>query len=225
MNSSQSEGNDRPDPVRRRLARGGLAGTVVLGSLISRPVLGNGVVGAPYDCTISGQLSGNMSPRAGDGIACNSLGQSPSTWATITDWPFGVTRGSLPTATTTPFPHPFADPGTYFNGFLGLANSFRYNEAGGIGFNTTNATRPATILQILLSPNTNDRFNFGREAIAALLNAIGGGVGAAPYPLTPPQVVAMYNAVYNGGSYLVNASVSWDRRQVFSYFRSLRAGV
>lgn len=226
MNSSQSVGNDRPDQLRRRLARGGVAGTVLLGSLISRPVLGNGS-GPPYDCTISGQLSGNMSPRTGDGIACNSLGKSPAQWIASV-WPggvTGVTKGSLPTATVSPFPHPIPDSGTYFNAFLGLATSFTYNTTGSVVYNSTAVTRPATLLQVLQSPIANAQFNFGREAIAALLNAIHGNVGPAAYPLTPAEVVAMYNAVRRNSTdlFVVNASISWNRRQVDTYFRSLRA--
>ena len=60
---------------RRRLTRGGLAAPVVLGTLLSRPVLG----AAPYNCTISGQLSGNVSSH-GTPINCKTLGLSPGFW-------------------------------------------------------------------------------------------------------------------------------------------------
>jgi len=222
MNSSQSVGNDRPDQLRRRLARGGMAGTVLLGSLISRPVLGNGS-GPPYDCTISGQLSGNMSPRTGDGIACNSLGKSPAQWITSV-WPSGVTKGSMPTATVSPFPHPFPGLGTYFNLVLGFATSFTYDTNGSVVYSTVN-DRQATLLQVLQSPNADPLFNFAREAIAALLNAIHGNVGPAEYPLTQAEVVAMYNAVHRNSTdlFVVNTSISWNRGQVETYFRSLRA--
>ena len=76
MESNLPEQPDRPDLLRRRLARGGLAGTVVLGSLLSKPVLGAPGFNVPQHCTISGQMSGNMSPRVGDNILCSSLGLS-----------------------------------------------------------------------------------------------------------------------------------------------------
>jgi hypothetical protein len=59
---------------RRRLAKGGLAAPIVVGTLLSRPVLG----AAPHNCTISGQLSGNVSTHE-QGI-CSTLGVSPATW-------------------------------------------------------------------------------------------------------------------------------------------------
>jgi hypothetical protein len=208
MNSSQSQGNDRPDPVRRRLARGGLAGTVVLGSLISRPVLGNGFgPNAPYDCTISGQLSGNMSPRAGDGVTCSALGKSPAEWSALANWP--IDKATV-----------------VFNGYLGLAPSFIVDTNGVVQFSTSTVGTPAKMSQILESTDQSTEFKFGRETIAALLNAIQGGFHPEfGYPLTPEQVVTMYNAVFNGvGTFQANASINWNRTDVATYFQKLRTG-
>lgn len=208
MNSSQSEGKDRPDPVRRRLARGGLAGTVVLSSLISRPVLGNfNNPNAPYDCTISGQLSGNMSPRADDGVVCSSLGKSPAEWSALANWPIDKTTA-------------------LFNGNQGLANSFSVDTNGIVSFNTSTMATAAKLSQILESTDQSIEFRFGRETIAALLNAIQGGFHPDfGYPLTPAQVVTMYNAVFNGvGTFPANASINWNRTDVAAYFQKLRTG-
>ena len=84
MQSAKPEQQDaQPDRLRRRLARGGLGGTVILGSLISKPVLG----AVPYNCTISGQLSGNTSTH-GDPVSCSTLGSSRAFWlgALATAW-------------------------------------------------------------------------------------------------------------------------------------------
>lgn len=70
------------DEKRRRLAKGGLAAPIVLGTLLSRPVLG----AAPYNCTISGQLSGNVSSH-GTPINCKTLGLSPGFWKNRSSWP------------------------------------------------------------------------------------------------------------------------------------------
>lgn len=218
MESNLPEQPDRPNQLRRRLARGGLAGTVVLGSLISKPVLGAPSLSVPQHCTISGQMSGNMSPRVGDNILCSSLGLSPSEWLKYSIWPAAVTRGALPTATVAPFNYPFTNIGTVFNGFSGLANSFEYNIAGAVA-NTSSATRNASILQVLSTTNAAAAFVFGREAAAAVLNSYG-TIGA--YPLTTAQVVAMYNAVHTGmGTFPVNATTNWTRTQVQAYWQQL----
>jgi hypothetical protein len=208
MNSSQSEGNDRPDPLRRRLARGGLAGTVVLSSLISRPVLGNfNNPNTPYDCTISGQLSGNTSPRAGDGVTCSSLGKSPSEWRDLATWP--IDKATVE-----------------FNNYQGLSPSFIVDANGVVQFSTLTVGTPAKLSQILASNDQGPEFLFGRETIAALLNAIEGGSHPTyGYPLTPAKVVTMYNAVFNGvGTFQANASTPWNRTLVAQYFQGLRTG-
>ena len=75
---------------RRRLTKGGLAAPIVLGTLLSRPVLG----AAPYNCTISGQLSGNTSSH-GAPVECGTLGASPGYWRQDQkEWPGGLIYGS-----------------------------------------------------------------------------------------------------------------------------------
>ncbi len=61
----------------------------------------------------------------------------------------------------------------------------------------------------------------GRAAVASYLNAI---KFAPNYPLTPERVVAMFNAVYQGGTYNVAPGVDWDADQVKAYFESLYNG-
>ncbi len=61
--------------ARRRLVRSALAAPVVLSSLASKPVLG----AEAYHCTVSGQLSGNVSAHPGDVIcAARSVRAGPS---------------------------------------------------------------------------------------------------------------------------------------------------
>lgn len=228
MQSNQPEESDRPDPMRRRLAKGGLAGSVVLGSLISKPVLAGPKLSPPYHCTVSGQISGNMSPRDDSTMACTTLGRSPTQWKDAPEWPGGIPRGILPepypAANTDPAPYPFSSRSetTFFNGFQGLPTSFRYNNNGIVKFNTSLATRPASILQILSSDNMDLDFQFGRETIAAVFNSLWVRPGS-DYPLSTEEVVAMYLAVYRGGSFQVNTSTPWNRSQVMTYFRSIRS--
>jgi hypothetical protein len=79
------------------------------------------------------------------------------------------------------------------------------------------ATRPATLREVLQSDGGGN-VPLGRAAIASYLNAINYG---SDYPVTPAQVIDMFNATYNGGLYRVNESVSWDRNQVQAYFETL----
>ncbi|MEE4238978.1 MAG: hypothetical protein V2I51_19840 [Anderseniella sp.] len=216
---------------RRRLTKGGLAAPVVLGTLLSRPVLG----AAPHNCTISGQLSGNVSTHL-QGI-CAELGSSPETW--LATWPWGQnsdfynpSRNNLAGArnfTATP-----NSLGTRF------ANAYRSRDVDG---DDTNDSRVPTVLEVLLGyvPNYDTSFGYsginpdfelrvrsgfsdsgfelGKEAIAAYLNAI---TFAPDFPLTGPQVVAMFNAVVvTGGTYPVSPTVNWDASQVLAYFQSL----
>lgn len=226
-------GAKRPDLSRRRFTRAGAAAPVVLGSLISTPVLATGDR-PPYNCTISGQMSGNVSQKPTT-PNCKVLGRSPGYWKNHTGWPSGVLRGSLPanncSFTTT------APAGTWFNlasfGGSTFADAFRRKSFGSgsnaeckvldIGDSDFGAAGPnkATLLQVL---NTEGGLNdttykaLGRAAVASLLNAL---AFTPTYPLSPKQVIDMFNAVYNGGTYKVNATTYWNADQVKTYFESL----
>lgn len=209
---------------RRRLAKGGLAAPVVLGTLLSRPVLG----AAPHNCTISGQLSGNVSTH-GTPVDCKTLGRSPGYWKQpqkASEWPAPlvyatVADGQCATSSVI---------GTRFNGFsmtgtAALANAFKCSsgvvlDPNDANFGATN-TKKATMVQVL---STGGGLNdtaikaLGRATVASLLNSV---KFAPDYPLTPAQVIAMFNAVYQGGKYQVNPTTQWDRDQVKNYFESL----
>jgi hypothetical protein len=111
-----------------------------------------------------------------------------------------------------------------FNNYRGLSPSFIVDTNGVVQFNTIGT--PAKLSQILASTADSMEFRFGRETIAALLNAIQRGFHPDfDYPLTPEQVVIMYNAVFNGvGTFQVNASINWNRTDVAAYFQKLRTG-
>lgn len=198
---SRPEAN-KPDLSRRRLAQGGLALPVVLATLASKPVLG----AAPYNCTISGALSGNTSSH-GQEQTCSSLGRSPGYWKTHeTVWPS-------------------IDPNAAFKSVFADAYWWIPQNANAVELCPTqyvNCTPDPTLLQVLNStagmrPNLNYPA-LGRAAVASLLNAY---EFAPDYPLTPSQVIAMFNAVYLGGTYPINPTTSWSASQVMIYFESL----
>lgn len=92
MSDTQQSPSQRPpqpiNVVRRKLTGAALVGPVVLGTLASKQALG-GVI--PYQCTISGQISGTASARPGENINCNDLGRSPGFWKNRTGC-WGIVR-------------------------------------------------------------------------------------------------------------------------------------
>lgn len=89
---------------RRRFARG--AAPVVLGSLLSKPVLG-----AEYICTVSGHASGNASAHQVTGVVCD-VGNTPEEWrdATPASWPSAIAKGALPVVTSSAAPPVVVEP-------------------------------------------------------------------------------------------------------------------
>jgi hypothetical protein len=217
------------NPSRRRLARAGVAApAVVLGTLASQPVLGSTT---RYWCTISGKLSGNVSNHANE-LNCKSLGKAPDYWKT-NSWPSPYVRGNLSNGACN---FTGGSPaGTLFNGWNAdgatLSAGFRMASVSGACkiIDATDptfgaATKNATMLQVLYTGsglNDTPIASLGRATVASLLNArqFGGQYGS--YPLTESQIIAMFNAVYLGGTYQVNPTVQWTRDDVRTYFESL----
>lgn len=213
------------DPSRRRLVRSGLAGSVLLGSLVSKPVLGAG-----YICTVSGHASGNASAHLMD-IDCNS-GDSPEQWVAATSWPTGFDKGGLPNRQCG-FPQsgPNAQ-GTLFNGLpldgQTLAATFFYSTSGDCAVGTTPGDdyAAASMLQILESPDTTDDpdrdelFRLGKATIASLLNI---ALNDGEYPVSSRRVIDMFNKVKDGaGVYPVpSVNMSLTRVGVIRYLEKL----
>lgn len=215
----------RVSASRRQFAKAGAAAPVVLGSLLSKPALAT----QPYNCTISGQMSGNASPRPGK-VDCKTLGKSPGFWKNNAGWPTGTIKGTLPGSTCS-----FATKGTVFGGFasggFALVDAFRYKaEASGCNtygmrdpaFGSCATSSKATLLQVLNTPGgLNDTmiYALGRATVATILNALSIG---PDYPVSVAQAIKMFNAVCPaGGRYQVNSTISWDDNQVMAYFQSL----
>lgn len=216
--------SSRVTASRRQFAKAGAAVPVVLGSLLSKPALAT----QAYNCTISGQMSGNASPRPGK-VDCKTIGKSPGYWKNASTWPAGTLKGQQPDGTCS-----FGgNKGTVFGGFASggqvLMDSFRYkSESSGCNvygyrdpsFGTCSSK--ATLLQVLNTPGgLNDTmiYALGRSLAATILNALSVGTD---YPITVAQAIKMFNAVCPlGGKYQVNGSVYWDDNQVLAYFQSL----
>lgn len=217
----------QPNPLRRKLTKTGLVAPVLLASLVSKPVLG----AAPHNCTISGQISGNVSTHAqGD---CTQLGKAPSHYASLAtgQWP----SNPLVNDWLTPLGRPRAFNQTPYSSMpINFADAFEKQKVSGSG-NPSNppfvAPFPSASVRDVLAGYvtvitgsagalTQDSdwllkvksgyladhalaLELGREAIAAYMNAINitDGLSFPKYPVPPQDVVTMFNAVIAGGTY------------------------
>ena len=77
----------------------------------------------------------------------------------------------------------------------------------------------ATMLQVLNS--STDDMELGRQAVVSLLNAHQNQFKAPPYPLSPAEVIDIFNQVWRNGQYKVNSTATWNRGQVIAYLKGL----
>jgi hypothetical protein len=211
------------DVSRRRLTKIGLAAPAVMGTLASKRVLG-----ATYYCTTSGQVSGNVSTHGPDN-GCDIAGAlSPDEWKVDgTSWS-PVNKAALFNGYTYPGSS-VSFPALFWVKNYGVGSACagdRLVSSGG------NGNRASLIQVLTLAPSTcdeaptNDLLILAREAIAALVNAATIGTS---FPITPSDVIAMFNAVYLGGNYVdpywLNKNAKWNASDVVCYFRLLHGEV
>jgi hypothetical protein len=155
--------------ARRRLTRAALAGPVVLGTLASKQALANSTI--PYQCTISGQISGTASARPGDGVDCHTLGRSPGFWQNHTAC-WGITgigaNGQM-----------VQGPYVFFSSIFG----------GSLNVPMGNIIKNCYNNQL------------ARAAIASYLNAYHFHTNDPAYPLSTTDVVNLYNNNASGNVY------------------------
>lgn len=185
------------DATRRRLSQASLVAPVVLATLATKNALG----ATPYNCTVSGKLSGNTSTHH-DPVDCKTLGVSPGCWKSP------HVKGSATTYSDTKWPLPYK-PSTLFK----------------IAFSTYPAGYQNKSMIDVLENGGGGDIALARAAVASLLNAY---KFAPDYPLTPIQVQTLFNTTCNGGSINLSAifpgitgSVSWTGSDVKDYFESL----
>lgn len=226
MDKNHRETPEAPqvDANRRRLTKAGLAAPAVLGALASRKVLAE----APWNCTVSGQISGNIS-RPG-AVACSTVGQGFSAYnADGRNWPptLGCTNYFQATGNGCNYNQPLA-----FNATPALLtpqlfrDTFRMPQGQGQG----DGTRVATVLEVyngadgLTSINPNITLEFGREALLALLNSYFNPTSNPNgFPLSPGDVVAMFNAIAISNSYNtgIPGAAPWNGATVLAYWKML----
>lgn len=202
--------NNAVDLGRRRLAKGGLAVPVVLATLASK----NALSAVPYQCMISGKISGNNSPNGPATAESCKLGKSGRTWLNeLSDTP--GTSGARKLADLYP-------PGTFSDVYDFKPSSLRI-----IAANSDPATPRATINQILRygagSP-TPPNLGYGKKALVLYLNAemLNGAMGTAHdfYPLTTTEAKDIFNAIVANTGYSGTTSLgpfTWTNTELRSY--------
>ena len=217
------------DPLRRRFAKGGLAAPVVVGSLLSRPVLGETF----HNCTMSGQMSGNVSTHE-QGI-CATLGTGGTVPDRLNSWPSWPDQTDFYNSSRKGFAYARAFPNTPFSSQIRFENAYKVMEKGSF-------VRNATVLEVLLGevPNYNNdgtfygrssdfelialrpnraSLDFGKETIVTYLNAAS---NYPNFPLTKGEVVAIFNSIATTGQYVpVGGATPWNSVRVLEYFQSL----
>lgn len=195
---------ERPDPggssglpplARRRLIKSAIGTPVVLSSLASKPVLGG-----QHGCGPSNAGSPSPNSHSPEAVNCSTLGLSAATWkaAPATSWPSEIKKGP---------PQP-----TDFNGFGGLNAKF-YKMTGG-------GRKPASMLEVLSGDSLlGGDSPLGRATVVSLLNAYRPG---SSYPVTPSQIVQMFNAASTLQDYPVGSGMAkLTPQQVLDYLESL----
>ena len=206
--------NPGPWVARRRLLRGASAGAGVLLTVHAKTALG-GVCKSP-----SAMMSGNASPRPGDGSVCSG-GRSPGFWKVPQHLQYWSVAGAMaPT-----FNVGVAVCSVGMQG-LTVANILTQGTLlTSIGF--TGAPANVGIWAVLAFPNSFAGGQLLRHLSAAWLNAGYFTSSAQRYPVTRAQIVDMWNATKSGGLYCPGTMVGgcgssgWTGAQVIAYIEGM----
>ena len=199
---------------RRRLFRGAAGGAGVLLTVHAKTALGAGVCKSP-----SAMMSGNASPRPGDGTTCSG-GRSPGFWKVPQKFQFWGPAG--------------ATPPTFKVNVIECASGMQNLTVDniktpgtlltGVGF----AGAPANLgmWAVMAFPTDYTGGQLMRHLSAAWLNAGYFTANATKYPLSKAQVIAMWNATNGGGLYCptslgTTCTPGWTAEQVISYISGM----
>lgn len=202
MNDQTSNSKaEQPNAIRRRLTKGSLAAPVVLASLASKPVLADFNLGGgvPWLCTLSGQLSGNMSGHETEtcnvGTSHAGFGSYLNRGVTIKTQ-FGLAEDLVFVFTSTPTSM------TLDGSSLGI--------------------RPATIGEALDATHfASPGAQYAQKALVILLNAED-RTDTSHYPLTEGQAIKLFVAACKQQNFVdTNPDINWSYEQVKAYIELL----
>lgn len=200
--------------ARRRLSMAGLAAPAVMGMLSSRQVLG----AVPYQCTISGQISGNASVT-GSAADCRLLGDSFQAWSSA--------------LAARPKQSPASDPLTTLNSaFLDV---YYYDKTPPANiekiiakpFPSNPSDKKATLYEILTLPAGTPlppELEYGRKALLIWHNART-YFPSGSYPLNEADAIGLFNALVTPGGVFSGTtgagSFSWGNAEIKAYINLL----
>jgi hypothetical protein len=211
--SMPASGNDGFSGGRRQLFRGISGGVGVLLAVQAKTALGAGQCLSP-----SAAFSGNASPRPAD-TSCSG-GLSPGFWKVPQHFNSWTAIGLTP-------PKFNASVGTCLTGMKSLTLSVIKSQGTlltSIGF--TGAPANTGVWAVLAFPTSfPPSGNLLRTLSAAYLNAKTFTSSTSKYPLTLAQIVDMWNATKNGGTYCPTGtscgSSGWTANQVIAYIEGM----
>lgn len=208
---SQERREGKIYPHRRRLLTGGAAGAGVLLAMQAKTALGGTVAGTVRCQSPSAMLSGNLSHHPHDETTCSG-GRSPGFWKqpgnfnlwvgmTAPTFKPGVRISDCTNGMSGVSPCDIAIRGTLLNAIFSGAPAFGVWEALIWPTNYPTATDVGTS-SCALTGGQSDVFG-GKGQLLRHLSCAYLNAGAIPsmYPITQAQVIAMWNAVKNGGTY------------------------
>ncbi len=213
MQPTENDLRQQPNPLRRKLFRGVPAGIGVLMAVQARTALG------AVDCrSPSAILSGNKSPRPGTGITCSG-GLSPGYWKVPQHFGSWGPAGAV-------YPTFKSSVVECLSGVSALSLADIKTPGTLVLSIFTGASVPTNtgIWAVLYSPGSFTAGQLLRHLSAAWLNAGYFTSPGAQYPLTRPQIVAMWNAVKSGGTYCpsgVTCNPGWSSTDVINYIQGM----
>lgn len=218
-----SSGKAPLDTGRRRLFRGVGGGAGVIMAISAKSALGAGVCQSP-----SAMMSGNTSPRPGDGTTCSG-GLSPGYWVQPQHSPNWVTAGGV-------FPQINGTVVTCTTGLNAVAFTDITNQGTTIQSIFTgwipkpSSIGPVSMWWVINAPNDAMFGGPGgigqllRHLSCAWLNAGYFQNTSAKYPLTKAQVVDMWVQLSTKGSYCpstLTCTKPWLASDVISYISNM----
>lgn len=181
------------DANRRRLTKAGLAAPAVLGVLASRPVLAS----VPWKCTISGQISGNVSGHELE--TCTTLGLDQSTLAAQ----YSGNPPSVPNKQT-----------KIKDVFPDLTTDYFFFHGNNL---TTDSEKQVAPIYEILSNLAPSSLLYAQKALVLLLNAKS-NTDTGIYPLTEYQAKNLFVAAATGGNFTdTNPNLHWSPAEYKPY--------
>jgi len=200
MNEKEIKDTDKKDSSidlsRRRLTKLGIIASPILATLPGKPAM---ALYKKNNCTVSGNMSGNMSENVNNVDPCASAefggGLMPSDWASVPtlNWP---------------------DPYKYGTGIQNPNKKFHNVFGGSSQINPSNGKSYNLLRVVRGNGHTTIPAQLDEHAVAALLNA----ALYSDYGYTPEQVIDLYNQYSNS----IDLNEAFALLETFEYLNSKR---